>query len=224
MSRVILQRGRKPIIIVAPHEDDFNTDIIADVIASELQAYCIINKEWQRVKNAIPCESRANLNSIEHCNLEPCRKEFLHPLMLFKDECIKKFNRTHVFYIHGMANRKNAEKVDIVLGFGQGLPPSYTCHLDYKNALTVRLGEERLNVYQAKPDGRFAARKPDNLTQLWRAHYWDQRVSSMQMEIVNSLRSDPKDAVNTALRITRSLDRLLHSKTMFPRNMKVKEY
>lgn len=229
MNRVNLHRGRKPIMVVAPHgyhEDDYNTEIIADVIATELQAYSVINIGWHRGENAILGESVANLNDINHCMLSPCRKEFLNPMLEFKDECIEKFNKINVFYIHGMANkiRKDAgDKVDIVLGFGQGDPPSYTCHLDYKNAMVTRFREEGLNVYQAKVGGKFAAWKPENLTQLWRGKYKDKRVHGMQIEIVNSLRSDPAAAVKVALRMTRALDKFLHSKTYFHKDMKVNE-
>jgi hypothetical protein len=230
MKRVILQHGKRPIIIVAPHgyhEDDLNTEIIADVLATELQAYSVINTGWRRDKDVNVKESKANLNSLAHCNVKECHKEFLQPLMLYKDECVRDKNRAFVFYIHGMSNKirhNTNDKVDIVLGFGQGNPPSYTCNAAYKNALVTRFREEKFNVYQAKVGGRFAAWNKDNIVQLWRRHFLDERVKGIQLEIANIIRSDPKEAVDTALRLTRAIDALMRNNTNFPRNIKINEY
>lgn len=229
MARVYLQRGRVPIIIVAPHghrDDDFNTDVIADTMASELRAYAVINTGWQRAKKAVLGESRANLNDVSHCRLGPCYREFLQPLFSYKEECIKKWNRVNVLFVHGASNdvrHRAKDRVDLVLGFGQGTPPCYTCFLDYKNGLAARLMEERFNVYQAVVGGRYAAWKPDNLTQLWRSQYYDQRVNAIQVEIVHSLRSDRAEAIDTALRMTRAYDRFRHLGNSFAHGLKLKE-
>lgn len=229
MKRVNLQRGKRPIIVVAPHgyhSDDLNTEIITDVIASELQAYSIINTGWRRSSSVNVKMSEANLNSLTHCNVKDCYNEFLHPLLFFKDECIKLRSKAFVFYIHGMSNKirhKTKDKVDLVLGFGQGDPPSYTCSSTYKNALVTRFREENFNVYQAKSGGRFAAWNKDNLAQLWRKHFLDDRVMGVQIEIANIIRNDPKEAIHTALRMTRAIDKLMRDCTIFPQNIKIKE-
>lgn len=230
MSRVNIRRGKSPIIIVAPHgnqEDDQNTDLISDIISKELDAYAVINKGWRRAKEALLSESKANLNSIKHCLLDPCKKEFLQPLVNCKHECILQFGKCNIFYIHGMANKirhKTNEAVDLVLGFGSGEPPSYTCNLGHKNALVVRLREQGLNVYQGKPGGRFSAWNADNLTQFFRSYYLDHRVQSIQIEIVNLRRYDETISVETALSLSKAFDKLLSSQTVYHKNLEVKEY
>jgi len=228
-NRVTAQVGQIPVIIVAPHghkDNDFNTDIIADVIASELKAYSLINVGWARGAKAILGESVANLNDLQHCKLGPVREEFLNPLIEMKDECIAKHDRCHIFLIHGMHSNvrvTHKDNLDIVMGYGQGDPPNYTCPLVYKNALVYRLREECFNVYQAKSGGRFAAWRKDNLNQLFRQHHLDQRVNSTQFEIINELRSDAEEAVKVGLRMTRALDKFLHQKTSYNKNIFIKE-
>lgn len=228
-NRVTTQDGKLPVLIVAPHghrDNDFNTDIISDVLASELRAYAVINVGWARGPKAVLGESIANLNDIQHCKLGPCKREFLDPLVAIKDEIIAKHERCHIFYIHGMHNNvrtKVQDDVDIVMGYGQGDPPSHTCSLLYKNALCTRLREEKFNVYQAKLGGRFAAWRKDNLNQLFRQHTLDQRVNSIQLEIINNLRDSPEAAVEVGLRLVRSLDKFLHQKTTYQKNISIKE-
>lgn len=229
-SRVLLNRGQTDVLVVAPHgnqDDDQNTDVLADVLATELKAYSVINIGWRRGEHAVLGENIANLNSIKHCKLGPCKRDFLDPLVAYKEDCISKFGRCHIFYIHGMSNKirhKTKEDVDVVIGFGTGNPPSYTCGLSYKNALVTRLREEKFNVYQGKSGGRFSAWNQDNLTQLYRSTFLDHRVQSIQLEIVNLRRYDTKIAVATALSMARAFDRLLNQKTDYLKNMEIKEY
>lgn len=217
-------------MVVAPHgnqNDDQNTDVISDAIATELNAYSVINTGWRRGEEAILGENVANLNSLKHCSLGPCRKEFLDPLLSFKHECVSKWGKCNVFYIHGMSNKirhKTKEDVDLVMGYGAGSPPSYTCNIAYKNALVTRLRQEKFNVYQGKPGGRFSAWNADNLTQLFRMQNLDHRVQGVQIEIVNLRRYETGIALETALCVARALDRFLHSKTEFNKNIEIKEY
>lgn len=228
-KRVIANKGKIPVIVVAPHghpDDDLNTDVIADCIAGELRCYSVINMGWRRATNAILGEGIANLNNINHCMLAPVRDEFTNPLLEFKKECISKYGRCSIFYIHGMSNavRKTAkDKVDLVLGFGQGEPSSYTCELMFKNAFVTRCREENFNVYQARVGGKFAAWKPENLTQLFKSRYLDSRVNGIQIEIANSLRSEIQEAVQTGLCLTRSIDKLINSETSFFKDLQIKE-
>lgn len=229
-KRVLLQKGTSPILFVAPHanqDDDLNTDIITDVLAVEMGAYSVRNVGWRRAENAVLGEGIANLNSIKHCKLDPCKKEFLDPLVDFKNECINKFGGCNVFYIHGMSNKirqKTQVNVDLVIGYGAGNPPSYTCTIPYKNALITRLREETFNVYQGKAGGIFSAWNTDNLTQLFRQHILDERVQGVQIEIVNLRRYNETVSIDTALYMARALDRFLYGKTPFPKNMIVREY
>lgn len=154
-------------------------------------------------------EAGANCNDIDHCKLKPVYREFLRPLLEFKKEIIAKHGRCHVFHMHGMSNRIRRDTkypVDIVIGYGAGSPPSYTCDTRYKNAFVTRLQEENFLVYQGKPGGRFSAWKTENLTQLFRQHDLDHRVQSIQLEVVNLRRYDEDTAKKTALAITRAME------------------
>src|SRR5579859_7736612 len=106
-------------------------------MACELNAHSIINVGWRRSKRIDIPNSLANLNNITHCEYMSVRREFLDKIILFRDEVLGKFKKCYIFYIHGMSNiicEKAKERVDIVIGYGQGTPPSYTCNLDYKTA------------------------------------------------------------------------------------------
>lgn len=230
MNRVLTQTGDSYVIVVAPHgfpDDDLNTDVLAEVIACELEAYSVVNVGWRRGENAVVGEGIANLNSIKHCVLPGIKPEFLDPLLTFKQQAIARYGRCCIFYIHGMADlapRKCGERVDMVLGYGAGDPPSYTCDLGNKNALVVRLRDVGFSVYQSKPGGRFSAWKPDNLNQLFRQEYLDTRVHSIQIEVAYRLRSDVDHVVETGLRVGRALGKLFAGKTTFPMDMKIGEY
>lgn len=228
-KRVIANKGKIPVIVVAPHghpEDDLNTDVITDCIAGELRCYSVINMGWRRAPRAVLGEGIANLNNIDHCMLDPVRIEFTDPLVEFKKECISKYGRCSIFYIHGMSNevrKKAKDRVDLVLGFGQGEPSSYTCDLMFKNAFVTRCREENFNVYQAKVGGKFAAWKEENLTQFFRKRQLDGRVNGIQIEIANSLRSEIQEAVHTGLCLTRAIDKLVRANTAFFKDLQIKE-
>ncbi len=218
-------------MIVAPHghkDNDYNTDVIADIMATELNASAVINTGWARGPKAILAEGIANLNDLQHCKLNMVKDEFLDPIVEFKKKCIQDHDRCYIFYIHGMHENVRTtaqdDRLDMVLGCGQGDPPSYTCSLMFKNALAKRLREESFVVYQAKSGGKFAAWRKDNLNQYFRQHVLDDRVSSIQIEIINSLRNTIDDAIRTALRMTRAVDKLVNQKTTYNKNIYIKEY
>ncbi len=229
-NRVLIREGQLPLLVVAPHgnqDDDQNTDIIADVIASEMNAYYVINIGWRRAAEAVLGEGIANLNNIKHCQLIPCKQEFLDQIIEFKNNILTKSKRAHILYVHGMSNavrRKTNDNVDIVIGYGQGQPPSYSCNLYYKTAFVVRMQEEKFNVYQGKAGGRFSGWKHDNLNQFFRRYQQDDRVQSVQIEIVNALRYNIEESINTAKRLARALDNLLHMETGFRKGFTIKEY
>lgn len=225
--KISIIKGKNPIIFVAPHKNDENTDIIAEVLAKELDAYAFINVGWDRNKDAVLGQDLANLNSIKHCLLGPVKKEFLNPLIETKNKIIKEFNCCFVIFLHGMAQKIREEvndDVDIVVGFGAGNKPSYTCNLSDKNNLIYCLRQEKFNVYQGKPNGKFSANNKDNLTQLFRSHDPDTKVDALQLEIVHSLRSNNRTTIETALKISDSMNDFMFSEIILPDNFKVQEY
>lgn len=229
-DRIAIKKNKSSIVIVAPHGyigDDENTDIISDVIADEIKANAVINVGWRRGEKAKISEGIANLNSLSHWTIKQVRKDFLNPFIAIKEDCIRKYGICNVFYIHGMSNKirhVTKDNVDIVIGYGDGTPPSYTCRLGYKNALVVRLQEQGFHCYQGKKGGKFSARQPDNLTQVFREFSMDQRVQSVQIEIVNVRRYNARTAIETAELMSKAFDNFFHSETRYDANMFIKEF
>lgn len=230
MERVQTRTGRLPVVVVVPHghpEDDVNTDLVGDVLATDLNASAVINTGWRRATTPATSSGLANLNDLRQCRQQPMRREFLDPLLGLVQSITERFNRCHVIHVHGMADlvrEKTGSAVDLVLGYGAGNPPSYSCDLTYKDALVTRLTGEGLVVFQGKPGGAYAAWRADNLNQLFRHHRPDLRVQSVQLEIVNALRRTTDDAVRTGLRLAKALDKFLHTATTFARGLNVPEY
>ena len=65
MDRVTVIDGLEPIVVVAPHGfDDPNTDMLAEALATALNAYAVINHGWERDKKVDDANDKANCNSI----------------------------------------------------------------------------------------------------------------------------------------------------------------
>lgn len=201
MSRVRYREGSEPFLIIAPHgvyADDANTDIVADRMAAHLDGYAVINTGWSRSKKFSFDTSYANLNNLRHCPPNsPTLKEFLEPIVNFKDAIVAKHGICYVYLIHGMSAKIQAraqDDVQVVVGFGQGDPPSYSCDLSHKNLFVHFMQQYGLNIYQAKVGGRFSAWQKNNVNQFFRQWSLDMRVQSLQLELVPSMRMVPKVA------------------------------
>lgn len=223
-NRISIIKGQIPLLIIAPHgwhEDDLNTDIIAKTIAERLNGFAVINTGWKRAAKAKRNEGFANLNNLSHCKYQ-IEKEYLTPIIEFKECCIKKWNCLNIFIIHGMSDIKDA--VDIVVGFGNGNPPSYSCNLTYKDRFLYFLKIIGFNIRQAKSGGRFSGWNTNNINQLFCRHYPDQRVQSLQIEIVKFRRETSHTANDTGCLLASAISNLIADKRQLPTKFFVEEY
>lgn len=196
MERVSLIHGSRPIVIVAPHAycgDDFNTDIIATSIAENMKCSAIINHGWQKSDYYDFDKDLANCNNIDHMK-DVVKDEFLDPLLRLTGKALKNNGKVLVVFIHGVSNfvRKAAETsdLDIILGYGAGIKPSYTCTMGMKDFIIFDLRRHGLYCFEGKPKGKYSAHSRNNMNQYWRQHELNFAVESIQLEIVRDLRDD----------------------------------
>lgn len=196
MERIRLVEGEHPVLVLAPHgPDDTNTDLIAERVAVEFGAFAVINRGWRRSSSVDSARDMANCNDVRHLHSEVVREEFLEPVLRLKSRIRRKYDENvFVLVVHGCSDlvRKEAENhdLDIILGYGDGRPPSHSCDPRFKDAFVYHLKNEGFGVYEGAKGGRYAGRARNNLNQLFVRWYPDQYVDSIQMEIVRDLRCD----------------------------------
>jgi len=214
MERVSLIEGDSPFVLVCPHgPDDKGTARITELIANEIDGTAIINRGWEKSSTLDYWKDKADCNNIRHLNEEDVLKqEFLAPIVNNVSRIKKEWDFAYIFILHGVGDyvRKlsNDPQLDIILGFGAGNPPSYSCDIRFKDAFAYQLSQMHLHVFEGKPKGRFSGRSRYNLNQLYR--YWipDTKVQSIQVEIIRELR-DPEIVEVTAEALSECIDVLL---------------
>jgi hypothetical protein len=205
VSRVRTLEGKAPILVFAPHgfeRDDGGTDLIAERCAGLVEGWAVINHGWARADAVDPARGRANCNDVDHCHADALAGEVLEPLLAFRSRILAEHPTLFMLVVHGMANRhrrKTADgRLDVVVGYGAGTPASPSCQAWRKDAFAHRLARAGLSVYAGRPGGRFSGWAGSNMNQLFRRHYPDPRVDSLQVELARSLRADPDTARRTA--------------------------
>ncbi len=204
MERVTIREGSSPIIIFAPHAfdgNDTNTGIIAKSMAKELDAFAVINNGWER-SNSVDCfNDKADCNNTKHCHEDVVKEEVLDPILKFVRKIKKQHGSAYIYNIHGMSDRHRdiaKEKIDIVIGFGDGDPPSHTIDLWRKNFFVSRLNRLGINAFEGKAGGQMSGWNKNNMNQIFRKWYLDHMVHSLQIEITYELRSDTTMALVTS--------------------------
>src|SRR5262252_8302687 len=204
LERVSIIEGRTPVLLVAPHGakcDDVNTDHLAQHAANVLKAYAVINRGWERSEAVNYFEDKADCNNFNHME-DVVRDEFLDPILRFRSRILKKHGAMFMFLLHGMSNdirQKTGEpQLDMIVGYGAGTPPSYSCEIWRKDLFVYLLSQAGLTIWEGKPGGMMSGWTRNNMNQLFRKHYPDARVQSMQIEIVRALRNDDSMAELTA--------------------------
>jgi len=196
MERVSVSNGDLPVLLVAPHgADDINTDYIVDRISSEMGLFSVINRGWKKSKKVDYYQDLANCNNIKHIHEEVIKDEFLDPILKSVAKIQKKLDeRVYVFYLHGCSDNVRLEasddNLDIIVGYGNGSPSSHSCNLKYKDAFIHFLQEQSFGVYEGKKGGNFSGRSKNNINQLFRLWHNNENVHSMQIEIVNEMRTE----------------------------------
>lgn len=194
MERVQIIEGEIPVLLVVPHGlDDENTDLIAEDVANEIGTYAIINKGWKRSKEVDYWNDLANCNDIRHLFQDVVKEEFLNPILRTVAKMKKEYQEDILMLIlHGCSDDIRSEAkdpdLDLIIGFGEGRPASYTCRIKIKDAFMYYLTKENFGVYEGKAKGKFAGRSKNNLNQLFTEWYPDDNVNSIQVEIVRELR------------------------------------
>lgn len=215
MERVSICNGEIPVILIAPHGlDDTNTGYLAEKIASEMDAFAVINRGWKRDKNVDYLNDRADCNNVKHVHEDVVREEFLDQIIRMVAKIQKNIDqRVYVFYLHGCGNdvRIDAkdQNLDIILGYGEGSPSSYSCDLRIKDAFSYFLENESFGVYEGKKKGRYSGRSKNNMNQLFRVWYPNRDVQSMQIEIVKELREDEEMLQITSDGLIAAIDDIL---------------
>lgn len=224
MERVSVQRGKNPLLFVAPHgPDDTNTAIIAEKAAEACDGYYVINNGFERKGDIVDVENdRANCNRIDHCLEDVVKEEFLDPITKFASSmCVKLSSRNSmwpgymdydkickpvIFYIHGAGDHVHSEvgeDVSVILGYGlSSKRDSLTCEewrrklfVHSYRAMAVADGE----VYEGKGGGNYGGRSANNMNQYFRKHDRDNLIDSMQLEFPYSQRCTESIATLTGV-------------------------
>lgn len=196
MEKVIFKYANSPIVFVAPHGhkgDDLNTDLIAIAAAEAINANYLINKGYQRADFINVDKDIADCNNINHMQ-DILVDEFLLPYKRLCKRAVKYYGKCLVLWVHGISNtiRNSAEtkNLDLIIGYGQGKPNSFTCYHGTINKFLYEMKNEKLNCFVGKTGGKYSGYSKRNMNQYWRKVEADNRIQSLQIEIVKDLRSD----------------------------------
>ena len=207
MERVTVISGEVPLMVVAPHCDDNNTKEIAQFIASTLKCYCVTNNGWKRSDTVDAIGGYANCNDVSHCLEDVVKEEFLEPILGYANRMVKNYGHGYVFYIHGMGQ----QSPDIVVGYGEGSPPSYSCGLYYKEIFIKACKQNSLYASEAAAGSKYGGRSKNNMNQLFRSWMYNEKIQSMQLEIAYPLRTTQM-IKSVGMALVSSFDDLLDQK------------
>ena len=220
MERVRSIKGKNNnVLIIVPHgHDDPNTSVIGERLASELSCPAVINLGWERADKFDYDLDKANCNNIAHIQEDVISGEFLKPILNY----VKNISNPNVFIIHGVSDLIKSQtpnnKLDIIVGYGEGKKPSYSCDFELKEIFMEILTQKAgLVMYQGIAEGKYSGRGYNNLNQLFRRkQYLRPDCNSIQLEIVRSLRKNIDTAKHTADSIAIAIEDAL----TFPRTLK----
>lgn len=229
-ERVSIIEGKYPFLVVAPHgvqDDDYNTAAIAESMAVALKGYAVINRGWERAADVDCLKDKADCNKVDHM-VDVVKDEFLDPILRFKTRMVRKWGSAYVFMIHGMGNdirkRTGDKDIDMIIGYGAGSPPSYSCELWQKDLFIYLLHKSKINAWAGKAGGPMSGWARSNMNQLFRKHYHDDRVCSMQVEIIRDLRDDDLYHLTAEELASAAQDLQLHQSFSRPSSFHIKEY
>lgn len=215
MERVSVREGNEPLIVVAPHGyDDTNTDLLAETIADSLDAWAVINRGWERARTYDYYKDHANCNYVPHVHEDVVKEEFLDPILNYVAALENMYDHIMVLIVHGVSNsiirRTKGEPLDLIVGYGAGQPPRYSCEMVVKDALCYQFQKHQFHTYEAGPGSDYAGRTKNNLNQLFRQHYYKDNVHSIQLEVIKELRDDRNTTILTGELLANALDSLLN--------------
>jgi len=204
-SRVTIQYGAKPYILIAPHGyqgDDYNTALITERCASIINCSAIVNHGWQKCDKPDFDRDKANCNNFSHMK-DIVADEFLNPVLRVSSGIVKRHGICIVVWIHGVSNAirsiSNMRDIEMIFGNGAGKRyNSYSCPLSLKEYVMYMLNEKGLKCYDSTGGSNYSGFAENNMNQLWTRHYSNPKVYSFQLEIVKELREDEVISMLTA--------------------------
>lgn len=220
MERVRFAKGKNNhCMIIVPHGfDDPNTSIIGERIAEELDCPVVINYGWERADKFDYDLDKANCNNISHIQEDVICGEFLKPILNYAHNNIA----PNLFIIHGVSNLiKNQvpnNKLDVIVGYGEGTKPSYSCDFEFKeDFMEILKNKAGFVMFQGEADGKYSGRGYNNLNQLFRRkQYLNPNCNSLQLEVVKSRRYDLASSKHTADSIAIAIeDTITKPRTIF---------
>jgi hypothetical protein len=203
MERVSVIKGRRPIILVAPHgsDDDFTAEL-TETCAGMLDAYAVINRGFERADDVDVLNDKADCNRVDHCEDEVVYEEYTNYILKYRKEIQDREDRVYIYHIHGFGNQvkgSDGKAVDVVLGYGLGgnVKDSLTCRSSrinhfaavYRANATGYVPTMTGKIAVGKGGGKYAARTGNNMNQFFRQHDGDIYVESMQIEIAQRIRA-----------------------------------
>lgn len=212
-ERVEVIYGTENFLFVAPHGhdlDDTNTGLIAEKAARECNGSAVINHGWRRSKTVDELQGLANCNNSEHCQESVVKAEFFDPICERVENMYNDFADAvdagagglfypYIFMIHGIGGgvRKTTgdPNLDIILGFGAGQKPHYTCQQWQREFFADISG---FKTYFGAAGGAYSARSKTNMTQAIYRKYSPMisTLAVMQVEIIYQHRDTETKAEN----------------------------
>ncbi len=231
------------LLLIAPHghhKDDEYTYEVAQQMARELDCYAVLNKVYRRpyeVKNkktgklkiVRPNKSKkiVNLNDISQVETF-LKKEFLQPIVDFKNKIVTDFGSALVILIHGIDdNNINGKtmvsnlggKKDLLIGIGQSnritgksknSDDRSTLNNFEVNLLIESFDNNKIKAALAPIGSGYCGWDINNMNQLFNQKnehkiYYDPRVKSIQLEIkMKNFREGPDQARKTGILLAKA--------------------
>lgn len=213
MERVSLIYGENPILIVVPHGADHeNLAKAGEMLAQDVGGFAVINRGWVRSQRVDHESDLANCNDIRHLREDVVREEFLNPVLRMASRIKKKYSESALMIVllpcsEDAKSVADGEMLDLVVGYGSGNPPSYSCGARTKNAMIHFLQEEGFGVYEGAAGSKYSGKAKNSLNQLFvRSHEAD--VESIQLAVVDDMISDDPMIAMTVEGLVSAIDSL----------------
>ena len=235
--------GNTPILLIAPHghrKNDENTYEIVEQMAHELNCYAVLNNVYRKpyeVKNKKTGKSKivssnkskkiVDLNDISQVK-KHLKKEFLQPILDFKNKIVTAYGRALIVLIHGIDDANINDKTmvsnlggkkDLLIGIGQSKriagksknsDDRSTLNNFEVNRLIASFDNNKIKAALAPIGSGYCGWDINNMNQLFNQknehkNYYDPRVKSIQLEIkMKNFREEPDQARKTGTLLSKA--------------------
>lgn len=214
MERVSLVYGENPLLVVVPHGADHeNLARAGEMLAHDLGGFAVINRGWRGSKIVDHSADLANCNDVRHLREDVVREEFLNPVLRMAARIKRKYSDRILMLVLVPCDEEakasaDGEMLDIVVGYGAGNPPSFSCDTRTKSALIHFMQEEGFGVYEGAAGGRYSGKAKNSLNQLFVRWHPDDCVDSIQLAVVEDMLSDDPMIAMTVEGLVSAIDSL----------------